>query len=218
MARSVFRAVALAASALALGLSAHAQGTSSSTATGSTGATTPPRAVSGAASGNAAASKKNADLARADRRFIENAAMSGMAEVEMGKLAQHKASNAQVKDFAQRMVTDHTKANDELMSLASSKGVQPPAALDRSHRNEAVKLGKKSGADFDRDYVSHQVTDHRKAIGDFKKAADSAKDPDVKAWAAKTLPTLEEHYKLAQSLQGTVKTSRSGAANTTAKP
>jgi putative membrane protein len=214
MTRFTFRTVALAVSALALSLGAQAQGTSPSpSATPSTGtaATQGSRAAS-------AASTKRSDLARADRRFIENAAMAGMAEVEMGKLAQQKASNAQVKEFAQRMVTDHTKANEELMSLASSKGVQPPAALDRSHRSDAEKMGKKSGADFDRDYVSRQVSDHRKTVGDFKKAADSAKDPELKAWAAKMLPTLEEHHKMAQSLQDSLKGSRTSAANTTAKP
>jgi putative membrane protein len=195
-----FKSVALVASALALSLGAQAQGTTSSTAAAS-----------------AARDAKRADVARADRKFIENAAMSGMAEVEMGKLAQQKASDAQVKDFAQRMVTDHTKANQELMSLASSKGVQAPAALDRSHRSDAEKLGKRSGAEFDRDYMARQVSDHRKAVSDFRKAADSAKDPELKAWAGKTLPTLEDHHKMAQTLHDSLK-SRSGAATTPAKP
>jgi putative membrane protein len=215
MTRFAIKTVALAATALALSLGAQAQGTTSPS--GTTG-TTAPGARAGSAPGSTSApAAKRADLARADRKFIENAAMSGMAEVEMGKLAQQKASDAQVKDFAQRMVTDHTKANQELMSLASSKGAQPPAALDRSHRKDAEKMGKKSGADFDRDYMASQVTDHRKAVSDFKKAADSAKDPELKAWAAKTLPTLEEHHKTAQTLHDSLK-GRTGAATAKPKP
>jgi putative membrane protein len=207
MSPSGLKTVALAVSALALGLGAQAQGTSSSASAAS--------AVGTAAQGaRSAADAKRADVARADRRFIETAAMSGMTEVAMGKIAQQKAGNAQVKEFAQRMVADHGKANEELMSLASRKGVQAPAALDRSHRNEVEKLGKRSGADFDRDYVAHQVTDHRKAVSDFKKAADSVKDPDLKAWAAKTLPTLEEHYKMAQALHDSMKGTGKAATGT----
>ena len=218
MTRFTLKNVALAATALALSLGAQAQGTSSTTSpSGATGTTAPGTRAGSAPGGASAPAAKRADIARADRKFIEDAAMSGMAEVEMGKIAQQKASDAKVKDFAQRMVTDHTKANQELMSLASSKGVQPPAALDRSHRNDAEKMGKKSGADFDREYMARQVTDHRKSVGDFKKTADSSKDPELKAWAAKTLPTLEEHHKMAQTLHDSLK-GRTGAATSTPKP
>lgn len=209
MTRFPIKLVALAASALALSLSAQAQT--------STASTTSRAASSAAAAQSARTGSAKADLARADRRFIETAAMSGMAEVEMGKMAQQKASNAQVKEFAQRMVTDHTKSNSELMSMASSKGVQPPVALDRSHRNDTEKMGKSSGADFDREYMARQITDHRKSVGDFKKAADSAKDPELKAWAAKSLPTLEEHHKMALTLHDSVK-GRAGAATSAPKP
>lgn len=205
------RAAAVAAAALAASLAAQGQ-TSSSTATTPRSAAS---AVGATAQGaTAGADAKRAELARGDRKFIETAALGGMAEVELGKMAQGKASNAQVKEFAQRMVTDHGKANEELMSLASAKGVQPPAALDRSHRNEAEKLGKRSGANFDREYIAHQLSEHRKTVSEFKKAADSAKDPQLKAWAAKTLPTLEEHHKMAQSLHDSLKgKDRSAAAN-----
>jgi putative membrane protein len=199
MIRFPLRAAALAAGALAAALSAQAQSTP----------TSPGSAGSAAAPGS-----QRAALARGDRNFIESAAKAGMAEVEMGKMAQGKASNAGVRDFAQRMVSDHTKANEELMSLAATKGVQVPAALDRSHRNQADKLGKLSGAEFDREYVSSQVSDHRKAVAEFKKAADSARDPELKAWAAKTLPTLQQHHKMAETLHDELKGRKTAATQT----
>jgi putative membrane protein len=145
------------------------------------------------------------ELAQADRKFIAEAASGGMAEVELGKLAQAKASSEQVKQFGARMVADHSKANDELKQLAQAKGVAVPAAADKSHHGEMSKLDKLSGADFDRQYMSHMVSDHRKDVSDFKKASESAKDGDLKAWAEKTLPTLQEHLKLAQSVNDSVK-------------
>ena len=158
--------------------------------------------------GDAATTTKaggKSELAAADRKFIAEAASGGMAEVELGKLAQEKAASDQVKQFGARMVEDHGKANDELKQLAQAKGVEVPAAPHKSHHGEMSKLNKLSGADFDRQYMSHMLSDHRKDVADFKKASESAKDGDVKAWAGKTLPTLQEHLKLAQSVNDSVK-------------
>jgi putative membrane protein len=161
-----------------------------------------------AAADPATASKSGtaAALPRADRKFIEGAAMGGMAEVELGKLAQQKATSPGVKDFGTRMVEDHGKANDELKQLAQIKGVSVPAAPDKSHMREVDKLGKLSGAEFDKQYMSHMLSDHKKDVSEFKKASESSKDSDVKAFAGKTLPTLQEHLKLAQSVNDSVKT------------
>ena len=156
----------------------------------------------------ATAARSDSALARADRKFIEEAAHGGVAEVELGKLAQQKASSDQVKQFGARMVEDHGKANDELKQLAQTKGITPPTAADKSHAKDIDKLGKLSGAEFDKQYMAHMVSDHRKDVSEFKKASESAKDSDVKAFAGKTLPTLQEHLKLAQSVHDSVKATK----------
>jgi len=136
------------------------------------------------------------------------AAMGGMAEVELGQLASEKAQSDQVKQFAQRMVTDHGKANDELKSLAQSKNIALPTDPGAKHKATKDRLSKLSGAQFDRAYMQEMVNDHRKDVSDFEKESKSGKDPEVKAWAAKTLPTLQEHYQMAQAAsRGAVGTS-----------
>ena len=150
-----------------------------------------------------------ANLARGDRKFIEEAAQGGMAEVQLGQLAQQKASNDQVKQFGKKMADDHQKANDELKKIASTKGITLPTDLSSSDRREYDKLQKKSGADFDREYMKEMVSDHKKDVKDFQSEGKSAKDPDIKNFAASTLPTLQQHLDLAQQTENAVK---SGAA------
>lgn len=151
-------------------------------------------------------------LSTSDKKFIEKAAEGGMAEVQLGKLAADKASSDEVKKFGQRMVDDHSKADDQLKQVATSKGVTLPTDLDKSTRREMDKLSKLSGADFDREYMKTMVSDHKKDVSEFKSEASKAKDPDVKQFASSTLPTLEEHLTLAQSTQ---KTANSESRNTT---
>jgi putative membrane protein len=150
-------------------------------------------------------SSGSAKLAGDERKFLEKAAMDGVAEVEMGRVAASKASDAQVKQFAQRMVTDHSKANDELKQLASNKGVQVPTSVDKKHQKEMDDLSKKDASKFDREYMEHMVKEHRKDVSEFEKQSRSAKDADVKAFASKTLPTLKEHLQMAQQIQAAVK-------------
>jgi putative membrane protein len=135
-----------------------------------------------------------------DQGFVKEAAIGGMAEVELGQLASTKATNEKVKAFGQRMVADHGKANDELKALASSKKMTVPASVDAKHKATHDRLEKLSGAAFDRAYVSDMLADHRKDVADFKHQAMTAKDPDVKQFASKTLPTLEEHLKMVEDL------------------
>jgi putative membrane protein len=140
----------------------------------------------------------------ADQEFIKEAAAGGMAEVELGKLASQKATDPQVKQFAEKMVTDHGKANDELKKLAEEKNITLPTAIDAQHKATHDRLEKLSGAAFDRAYVQDMLQDHQKDVSEFRKQASSAKDADVKAWAAKTLPTLEQHLTQVQSLSRSV--------------
>jgi putative membrane protein len=144
-------------------------------------------------------------LSAADKNFLLKAAQGGQAEVESSKLAASKASSPAVKDFAAQMVTDHTKANDELKALASQKGVTVPSEPSAKHKAELKKLEAASGADFDRKYTdSMGVAAHRETVALFKKASTSARDPDVKAWVGQTLPTLEHHLKMAEDLKKNV--------------
>jgi putative membrane protein len=147
----------------------------------------------------------SSELAASDRTFVTHAAHSGLAEVELGRLAADKASNADVKQFGQRMVDDHSKANDELKGLAARKSVTLPTDLDAKHKAEHARLSKLSGAAFDRAYMAAMVGDHNNAVASFQRASKTAKDPDLKAWAGKTLPTLQDHQKMAREIGSKVR-------------
>jgi putative membrane protein len=143
-------------------------------------------------------------LAPADHNFVNEAAIGGMAEVELGNLAKEKASNPDVKSFGDRMATDHQKANDELKNWAQQKNVTLPTELDAKHKAEKDRLAKLSGEAFDKAYMRLMVADHNHDVAAFKRESTSAKDSDLKAWAGKTLPTLEEHQKLAKDTNAKV--------------
>jgi putative membrane protein len=157
-------------------------------------------------------SSKSGSLESGERKFIESAAHDGMAEVQLGQIAQQKAQSPQVKEFAGRMVTDHGKANDELKTLASNKGVQLPTDTDKSHKSKADKLNKASADKFDKDYMDDMVKEHKKDVKEFEKQAKNAKDADVRAFATKTLPVLQDHLKMAQAAQQSVKSSGKSAS------
>jgi putative membrane protein len=157
---------------------------------------------SSAMGSNNATAKATADsVSRADRKFMEKAAAGGLAEVQFGQMAAQKGTADDVKKFGQRMVDDHGKANDQLTQLARSKGVNLPTQPDHATQREMDKLSKLQGAAFDREYMKHMVSDHKKDVGEFKSESRKAKDGDVKQFASSTLPTLEEHLRLAQAAQ-----------------
>jgi putative membrane protein len=143
-------------------------------------------------------------LARKDRSFLEKAAKDSAAEVEAGKIAASKGSSDEVKKFGERMVQDHGKAADELKQLAQSKGLDLPDTVDRKHEREAKSLERKSGADFDRAYMSQMVKDHQADLKAMQKAAKDAKDPDVKAFAEKTTGVIQEHLDMARQIAADV--------------
>ena len=144
-------------------------------------------------------------LSDADKDFMTKAAIGGMAEVSMGSLAAQQASNADVKAFGNRMVTDHGKANDELKAFAATKGVTLPADVDAEHKAKQDELAKKTGKAFDKAYIDDMVEDHEKDVAEFEKQSTAAQDPDLKAWVSKTLPTLQDHLKMAKDTQAKVK-------------
>ena len=132
--------------------------------------------------------------------FWNDAARGGIAEVEFARIALERSQNESVRDFAQHMIDDHTKANEELKSLAAQKNVTLPTEMDAKHQTMAKKLRGESGDEFDRDYIRSQVKDHEMIVKLFTNASTGAADADVKAWAAKMLPTLREHLESARSL------------------
>ena len=155
---------------------------------------------SGSTSMNAGAGRM-ATVSSSDRKFAMTAAMGGMAEVETARMALTKASSDAVKQYAQKMIDDHTAANTELMSIASSKGITLPAAPDAKHRAMMAKMEKLSGEAFDREYVmmaGHK--DHQKMEKLFRDESTRGRDADLKAFAAKTLPVVQEHLRLAREL------------------
>ena len=140
-----------------------------------------------------------------DTDFMTKAALGGMAEIELGKLAATKAQNPEVKQFAQKMVTDHTKAADELKAMAGEKNFSMPVRLDAKHQAVLDKLNGLSGAEFDKAYVEAMVADHEETVATFKSEAEGGKDADAKAWAGKTLPTLQMHLEMIKAIQAKMK-------------
>ncbi len=149
--------------------------------------------------------QKAKTAASPDQKFITEAATGGKAEVELGKLASERGGSDAVKQFGQKMATDHGKANDELAQLAQQKGITLPTDLDAKHKKLHDRLSKLSGAEFDAAYMREMVRDHDKDVKEFQRESRRGKDPDVKAWAAKTLPTLQEHDQLAKQTQASLK-------------
>ena len=161
----------------------------------------------------AKADKTTDHAATADHTFVTKAAEGGMAEVKLGQLAADKATSDDVKKFGQRMVTDHSKANDELKQWAQQKNVTLPTELGAKHKATRDRLATLSGEQFDKAYMQDMLTDHTHDVAAFKRESTTGKDADLKAWAGKTLPTLQEHLTMAQDTATKV---GAGAAKKTA--
>jgi len=158
-----------------------------------------------AASGTSIA-QNNADSTRPSMsasEFVAKAGAGGLAEVEMGEVGVQKATSGQVKAFAKRVVTDHRKANEQLVAAIKGKGLQVPSSRSAMHKAMMDKFREaEAGKDFDRDYMEQMVEDHKMDIELFETAADDAKlDPELRAYAKNTLPTLRDHLKQAQTIE-----------------
>ena len=136
-----------------------------------------------------------------DKQFLSKAADAGSTEIAASKLAQSKSSNGDVKQFADAMVTQHTQVADELKQLASSKQIAVSDAPGARHKAQLDKLGRLEGRQFDTDYAaSIGVAAHKDAVKLFTDASQKASDPDIKAFAVKTLPALQHHLDMANAL------------------
>ena len=133
-------------------------------------------------------------------KFAPTAAQGGLAEVELGRLAVQRAADPAVKEFGQRMVTDHSRANAELKAVAARKNIQLPTDLSSSQKSTMDKLSKLSGAEFDREYMSDMVKDHETDVKEFETQAKEGTDTEVKEFATKTLPTLQAHLQMARNV------------------
>lgn len=136
--------------------------------------------------------------AKDSAKFANEAAQGGMAEVELGRLAAQKATDPSVRAFGQRMVADHSKASAELKAIATKKNMQLPSDMNSDQKSEMDKLAKLSGAEFDKEYMSAMVKDHEDDVKAFETQSKDGNDADVKAFAAKTLPTLQDHLQMAR--------------------
>jgi len=150
------------------------------------------------------AAKQIARSHYSDEVFVRDAAEGSMAEVKLGQLAEEKAQAPEVKNFAKRMVEDHSKALEEIKQLGSKDGINMPTDISHKDAETYNRLSKMSGPDFDRAYSQEMVKDHQKDIAEFRKGETSAQKPEVKAFAQKTLPTLQSHLELAQHMQAHV--------------
>lgn len=148
-----------------------------------------------------------------DTTFVSKAAQGGLAEVELGNLASQKASSPEVKQFGERMVTDHTKANDQLKQIASKDNLAIPTTLSAKDQALKNRLNKLSGSSFDKAYMEAMVKDHKTDVAEFQHEAKNGTNPDVKEFAASTVPTLQDHLKQAESTLSQVKGSSKGMAS-----
>ncbi len=147
-----------------------------------------------------------------DKDFVAKAASGSKMEIDLGEIALKQASNNEVKNFAQRMVNDHGMASQELTSIAERERLSVPRDMDRSNSSEVQHLSKLSGPDFDRAYMDHMVKDHQEDIGMFTRMATEGKNPDLKNFAKKTLPTLEDHLRMATAIRNNLK-QKGGSTN-----
>jgi len=163
---------------------------------------------------NAMAADPKTKLNSADTRFIQKEAAAGVSLVRIGELGVKNADRTEVKQFAEKIVADHTKANAELATLAQSKGVELTSEVDSRQANTHRKLEAESGVAFDKEFLSVVVSSHKKCLKNFEDAAEDAKDSEVKAWAAKMVPALQAHLERAEELSASP-TTRPGTTSAT---
>lgn len=167
-----------------------------------------PYGSSGMTNSNREAATMPAQLTASDREFAMKAAMGGKHEVELGRLAADRASNSEVKAFANRMIEDHSRAGDDLMQVNSRLGITGSSDEEASFQQVVTRLSSLKGVEFDRAYMSEMVDDHTKDVAEIENYANNGNNPDLKAWASKTLTTVRDHLQIAQSLAAKVGATR----------
>src|SRR5262249_46741260 len=143
-----------------------------------------------------------AALTSSEKEFMTNAARGGMMEVQLGNLAEQKASSNDVKQFGERMSTDHSQLGQKLQQLASNLNFTLPQELNPEQQNVVSRLEKLAGKAFDREYMREMVSDHVKDISEFERAASQVTNADIKQFASEALPTMRDHLKMAREIAG----------------
>jgi len=148
-----------------------------------------------------------------DAQFVQLVSANDLAEINLGKIAAMQANSPDVKMFAEHMVTDHTKSSKELLQIANKQGLKPAPKMDAKSQALSTQLLGLKGPAFDQAYMKHQVMAHQIAVRAFKAEASNGKDAELKSFAAKTLPIIEKHLKMAQDISGKL-TGGGGAGGT----
>jgi len=200
--KKTYFAIALAVTTLFACNSGTSSNTADSTTTYSDTSNNAPVSDTGSATMNTASTKPLNDM---DKQFVMDAAKGGNTEIQASQAAISQAQNQRVKDFAQMMVNDHTKAGNELKALVSPKGITLSDSIDPKKTGTLENLNQMSGASFDKQYMSMMVKDHQETVKKFQMASEKCDDSDLKTWAAKTLPTIKMHTDSAEAIQKALK-------------
>lgn len=171
--------------------------------------------MGGTEPGSAGVTSGSSQLSASDTRFVKEAAQGGIMEVKIGYMGVQNGQSSQVKNLGQKLIQDHTAANKELEQLAARKGVVIPQDLDAHHQQELDRLSKMTGAQFDQAFIKHAIDDHQKDIRKFQNAAEKANDQDLRAFAQRTLPVLQQHLDMAKSAQQAPTTTTTAPESTT---
>jgi putative membrane protein len=159
----------------------------------------------------ASADDKSGSISQQDQEFVNQAAVINMAEIELGKMAESKAGNSDVKAFAKKMVEDHGKAQKELEQLVKQEKGKMPKELDQTHKDLKDKLSKLSGSEFDKQYMEAMAKGHEKAVSLFEKESKDSEQTEIGKWAGQTLATLREHHQEAMRIAKEVGANAEGA-------
>lgn len=161
--------------------------------------------------------QSSSQLSRADKAFVRKAAQGGLAEVQLGQLAQQQGSSDQVKQFGERMVSDHQSANEKLQTIAQSSNIELPTTLSKHDQKELTRLQSLHGAAFDKAYAKDMRADHRKDIHEFEREAKHGEDSQLKQFADSTLPTLKDHLAMAEKLPTSSREARAAGSGNSSK-
>lgn len=171
--------------------------------------------ASGTAGSSASGAAASGSVSKSDQKMMKDLAQANMAEIEAAKVAQQKSSSEEVKNFAQKMIDDHTKASDQLQQLAQAKNVTLPTDLDSKHKSEIKKLSALSGDKFDKRYMSQGgVSDHRQAHALLNRIEKNAKDSDLKTLASSLMPTINDHWQMAKQIRSGKASTATGSSGT----
>ncbi|HEX3628031.1 MAG TPA: DUF4142 domain-containing protein [Verrucomicrobiae bacterium] len=140
---------------------------------------------------------RTGQLPAPDDKFVQDAVAGGKTEVQLGQMAQQKAASPAVREFGAQMARDHAGLNVQLQRVLTEQGITEPGGKEKSTRSTGAMEGH-SGQDFDHAYMQNMISDHKKDLAEFKKEAAEGKDPEIRAWAAQTVPTLEQHLQKAE--------------------